>query len=77
MLPLRLAFVDFPVAFAVIPKMQQAVCRIVALAAIGALQEPAPGAALLIVVRRDSECRPAAAGNEKHLEPIITGLGHY
>jgi hypothetical protein len=65
---LDLAVIYFPVPGALITDLQQAVFRIVPLAAGRALQIPAPGRAFPIVVFGNSEGRAATARHEEELE---------
>jgi hypothetical protein len=61
-----LAFVYLPISFALISNPQQAILRIVPLAAVRADQIPAPSRPLVIVVLRNRKSRPATAWHQKH-----------
>src|SRR4029077_9265519 len=67
----ELAAIDFPIAFAVISKMQEPGSRVMALAARGTLQITAPSSAVMIVVFGDRKRRAATAGHEKHLQALF------
>ena len=73
--PGRLTANHLPKTFALIPDFQQAVFRVVPFPTVGTFQITAPRGSLAIVIVRDSESHPAAAGDEKHLEPLVVG-GH-
>jgi hypothetical protein len=70
-------FVYLPIAFAVIPDLQQTVLGVMTLSALGAFQVTAPGCALPIVVFGDGKSRPAAARNQKHFQTFAFVGGHF
>ena len=72
---LRLTLIYLPIPFALVAELQQAVFRVVPLAALGTLQIPAPSCSLAIVVFGNGKGSPATAGDEKHLERLVE-LGH-
>jgi hypothetical protein len=59
-----------------VAQLQEPVLGVVALAAVGALQIPAPSGALVIVVLGDGERRAATAGHEIHLGTLWIDVGH-
>jgi hypothetical protein len=61
-----LTFVYFPVSFAVISQLQQAVPRIMALATFWANQEPAPRAPAAAKTLRDRKTCATTTGNQVH-----------
>ena len=63
-----LAGIHFPVTFAMVAKVKQAIARVVAFATAGADQVTAPLAAVLIVTVGYSKGGAATAGDQEHAE---------
>jgi len=58
--------VHFPVAFPLVPHLQQPVARVMPLATGRTHQKPAPLAALAVIILRNREGGAATAGNQMH-----------
>ena len=67
------ALIDFPIAFGVESHLEQAVLRIMALAAAGTGHVAAPSRALAIVVLGYGEGGAATAGDQEHAEGAFGG----
>jgi hypothetical protein len=63
-------FVYFPIAGALVSKLQQAVFGVVPLATAGAFQIATPGGALPVIVFRDNKGSAATAWDKEHFQPI-------
>ena len=64
----RLAVIDFPIAFSMESHLEEAVLRIMAFAAAGTDHVAAPGGSVAIVIFGDGEGGAATAGDQEHSE---------
>ena len=74
--PIGLAAANFPEAFILIIELQQAIARVVALAAVGAGNEAANVQSPTIVILSDRKTGAATARDEKHAKSCLVQLLH-
>jgi hypothetical protein len=72
----QLAIIHLPIACALISDLQQSILRVVTFLTVGTFQITVPSGSLAIVAFRDGESRPATAGDDEHLQPLVVARAH-